>query len=245
MTQLTTKAISNVSPQYSPQELIKEESRIEKKKVINYPLLENLKQLFDEYMRAINYFKENQGDSQCREAILKAKEIKNARELVEQGKDSEVDLMELPGKITPAFICSYSEEERVNKFNEVISEYTRQINEAQKAIDLIIEKIKASPTKDQLKIANSHKEELDKLKGRKTKLGFIIQKFKKILPNPWIPAPLYQVFDEEEKIEKINEDIPLNSIQISLGHCNYDKRWIYAVVKIDDNQKTYTKKIWR
>lgn len=35
--------------------------------------------------------------------------------------------------------------------------------------------------------------------------------------NPWIPAPLFGMSEEEEQIEKINDDIPENSMSVSIG----------------------------
>jgi hypothetical protein len=38
-----------------------------------------------------------------------------------------------------------------------------------------------------------------------------------MVKDPWIPAPLYSMKEEEEKVEKINEDIPLNNLHIEIG----------------------------
>jgi len=38
-----------------------------------------------------------------------------------------------------------------------------------------------------------------------------------MVKNPWIPAPLYVEKEEEEKVEKINEDVATNDILIKIG----------------------------
>lgn len=52
------------------------------------------------------------------------------------------------------------------------------------------------------------------------------------LKNPWIPCPLYTFVEEEEKVEKILEDIPQNVVQIDLESCDYDKKDAYIYVNL-------------
>jgi hypothetical protein len=50
------------------------------------------------------------------------------------------------------------------------------------------------------------------------------------LKNEWIPCPQYSFIDEEEKIEKILEDVPQNAIQIDIESTTYDKTDAYIQV---------------
>lgn len=54
--------------------------------------------------------------------------------------------------------------------------------------------------------------------------------------DQWIPAPLYSMVEEEEKVEVINSDIAQNTIEIHFGKNNYNKNqtYIYAVLRIFD-----------
>jgi hypothetical protein len=48
-----------------------------------------------------------------------------------------------------------------------------------------------------------------------------------MVKNPWIPAPLYVNKEEEEKIEKINEDLPINQVNIKIGKITHPVTNIY------------------
>ena len=65
----------------------------------------------------------------------------------------------------------------------------------------------------------------------------IIKIFLEKQENQWTPAPLYYESEEEKKIQKINIDIPENTIRIIFGKTNYiEKENIYLVVKAIDTK---------
>jgi hypothetical protein len=65
--------------------------------------------------------------------------------------------------------------------------------------------------KDEIKAA------LDKMKAKADKTAEIITKLTELSKNPWIPVPIMELIEEEEKIEKINEDIEVNALAIRIG----------------------------
>lgn len=52
------------------------------------------------------------------------------------------------------------------------------------------------------------------------------------LKNTWVPCPLTTMVEEEEKIEKLNENIPEHSIEISLDSTNYKEESAYLLVNL-------------
>lgn len=61
------------------------------------------------------------------------------------------------------------------------------------------------------------------------------------LKNPWIPCPKTSIVEEEEKLEKINEDIPDHSIEISLDSTNFKEEGAYLLVNLlyDDKKQPF------
>lgn len=66
-----------------------------------------------------------------------------------------------------------------------------------------------------------------------------IEKYEKLIKrlvetskNPWTPCPLYSFVEEEEKIEKVLEDIPQNAVQIHIESTDYDKLDAYIYVSL-------------
>lgn len=55
------------------------------------------------------------------------------------------------------------------------------------------------------------------------------------LKNPWIPCPQYQYVDEDEKIEKILEEIPINVLIVNIDGCSYDKNDAYITLSLRKN----------
>ncbi len=51
----------------------------------------------------------------------------------------------------------------------------------------------------------------------------LIAKLTESAKNPWIPAPLYNYVEEEEKHEKINPNIDSQVMEIHFGKSTYDK----------------------
>lgn len=62
----------------------------------------------------------------------------------------------------------------------------------------------------------------------------MLTKLMELAKNPWVPAPLYSMVEEEEKKEIINEDIPENTIKIYFGKTTYEKEKIYLQVNLSE-----------
>jgi hypothetical protein len=58
---------------------------------------------------------------------------------------------------------------------------------------------------------------MNKIKDYKSKIDNMLQMCK----NPWIPPPLFSMVEEEEEIEKVNEEINPETIDITIGKLTY------------------------
>ena len=76
------------------------------------------------------------------------------------------------------------------------------------------------------------KQVLDSYQSKIDKFDSEIEDIKEKMKNKWIPAPDYCNMPEEEKIEKINKDIPEYTMRIHFGKTDYDKDNIYLKVKL-------------
>ncbi len=76
------------------------------------------------------------------------------------------------------------------------------------------------------------KNDLGERKAKIEKYEKLIKKLVETSKNPWTPCPLYTYTDEEEKIEKILEEIPQNVVQVHIESCNYDKDDAYVYVSL-------------
>lgn len=231
-----TPTTTTISPK-PPKKDNKQKEEVKKDKTnqskSNEKLLEIVQNRLSEYKEAIDYFRLNGLSSQLEEAISKAKKIVKQLKLIEEGKSKQIEESSLPDHITPEFICGYSNEERIKQYKEIMEHYLTQINDIKKKMNDMIDKAKSMSKSDQSKIMDKVKKELDNMKNRKAKIERIMQTFKDNAKNAWRPAPLYLITDEEEKIEKINTDIPMNSLLVCLGKTDYTKHHIYANIVIE------------
>lgn len=60
----------------------------------------------------------------------------------------------------------------------------------------------------------------------------IIERMINMAKNPWIPAPLYSMAEEEEQVEKNNDDIPLNSLTVHIGNLTSENQSVYLQMVI-------------
>ena len=191
----------------------------------------------NEYRIAIEYFKANELSEQHTAAIKCLRDISIELQKLKEGKWKEVNEYLLPSPVTPEFIYGYSKEERQKRFNKIIGEYKKQKKDIQEELNTKLERGKKLSRAELKKFGAAIKKELDTLKGQKEKLEKLIKILLEKQQNQWIPAPLYYESEEEKKIQKINKDIPENTIRIIFGKTNYiKKKTVYLVVKVVDTE---------
>jgi hypothetical protein len=196
----------------------------------NKKLYEEIKTKLGDYKDAAVYFSKIGSAKQEEAALAKAKEFDHAAKLFEEGKENQVDEFSLPIGLSPDFICGEDKQSRLNHFSTIIKEFSKRKNELNEALQARAEKLKTIDKKDFAKIKDAVKKDLDE---RKAKIDFytkFIAKLTDYAKNPWVPAPLYSFVEEEEKTEKINEEIEPMTVEIHIGKSNYDKDNAYLYI---------------
>lgn len=139
----------------SPTEVAKEKSKEPAiSKPINENLLKTVKERLEHYKEAIKYFNKIGSGTQQQDAFEKAKELSKAVKLIEEGKENEVEEFSLPIDITPEYICGYSKQERLNKYSEIIKEFSKRKNELIDNLNKIKEKFKSLDKRELVKMVN-------------------------------------------------------------------------------------------
>jgi len=176
------------------------------------------------------------------DANSKAKKICVELKKIQDGKWKEVNEFKLPAPITPEYIYGYSKEERTEKFNKIIKDYEKQRKEIQDLMNQILETIQKQPAQKRRKLAEIAKKDLHQKKSKKGQFDKLINILKEKLQDKWVPAPLFVEQDKEIQIEKINKDIPENTLRFIFGKTSYKKnKKVYLIVS--HPKKNFEKKI--
>lgn len=210
---------------------IKEEKPKEIK--VDESLLKRVNVRFNEYKCAIEYFKNNGLTKQQDSAILQAKEIVAAIKQIKNGE--EIDEFALPNPITPEFIYGYTKEERLEKYKVILSELIKQKNEIKADIQKVVAKLQTLDKKSLKKIEGAAKKDLEEKKKKIEKYEKIIETIKQQCKNQWIPAPLFSKTTEEVKYEKINKNIPAETMIMTIGKTDYLKSDMYLYITLNSD----------
>lgn len=207
------------------------------KEIQNKKLYEEIKVRLNEYKDAALYFRKIGSAKQEEDAISKAKELINAVKQFDNFDEKSVDEFSLPIGVTPDYICGESKQERLNHFSEIIKEFSKRKNELNDALQQRADKLKTIDKKEFAKIKDAVKKDFD---DRKAKIEFynkLIGKLTEFAKNPWTPAPLFSWVEEEDRTEKINEEIDQYMVDIYIGKTTYDKNNAYLYVIL--SKKTF------
>lgn len=199
--------------------------------------------LLQQYLSARNYFKENELKEQETDSISKCKLIIAAKKKLQTGNAQEVNLNELPKSIKPEYIYGYSTEERTAKFKEILSELIKQKDEIDNKKKSYMEKLQKLNKRDLAKVKDQAKSVLDSYQSKIQKYNETIESIKEKYKDKWVPAPEFCRLEEEDKVEKINSDIPENTMRIHIGKTDYDKDNVYLKVHFKTTDKELTKDV--
>jgi len=198
-------------------------------------LTEIVTERLNEYRAALEYFKTNDFPELQKEAITKANQILMELRKIQSGRWNEVNEFDLPDPITPEFIYGYDKEERKKKFNKIISEMSREKELIQEEMNTKMEAMKKIPKGKAKQMLPAAKKEMDALKAKKTKYEKIVSLLKEKYQDKWVPAPLFVENEEESSsVEKINVNVPENTLRIIFANTNYIKnKKLTLVVRIE------------
>ena len=197
-------------------------------------LTEIVTERLNEYRAALEYFKTNDFPELQKEAIIKANQINLELRKIQSGRWNEVSEFDLPDPITPEFIYGYDKEERKKRFNKIISEMSRERELIQEEMNTKLEAMKKIPKGKLKQMLPVAKKEMEALKAKKTKYEKIVSLLKQKYQDKWVPAPLFVENEVESSVEKINVNIPENTLRIVFANTNYVKNSkLRLVVRIE------------
>ena len=199
--------------------------------------------LLQQYLSARDYFKENELKEQEKDCIEKCKQIIMAKKKLQNGNIKEVNPNELPKSIKPEYIYGCTADERAAKFKEILSELIKQKDEIDQKKKAYTEKLKKLNKKDFAKIKDTAKGVLDSYQNKINKYNETIENIKEKFKDKWVPVPEFCRVEEEEKVEKINNDIPENTMRIHIGKTDYEKDNVYIKVNLKYNEKELSKEV--
>lgn len=199
--------------------------------------------LLQQYLSARDYFKANEFKEQEKDCIGKCKQIIIAKKKIQDGNFKEVNLNELPKAIKPEYIYGCTEEERLAKFKEILSEIIKQKDEVEQKKNAYSEKLRTINKKEFAKIKDTAKGVLDSYQNKINKYNETIENIKEKLKDKWVPPPEFCRSEEEDKVEKINNDIPENTMRIHIGKIDYEKDNVYLKVNLKYDDKELSKEV--
>ena len=109
----------------------------------------NIDQRLAEYTCAEQYFEKNGLLKQQELALKYLKKIKKEKNNCKYGKWKELDMGNLPDKITPLFIYNCSSEKRNSIFEDVIRQLTIKLNSLDKELKPMLKQYKSYLNKNQ------------------------------------------------------------------------------------------------
>ena len=204
----------------------------------NTPEKKDLKKTIEdrlkEYQSALDYFKENELNTQLKKCEEDIKTLNESLEKIKSGKKDEINEKNLPKEITPEYINGCSNEDRIKKYFEIIIKIIAEKQKLQTELDNEIKALKKLNKNEILSMKEEIQNDFEKIKNKKIKYDEIINILKEDFQNKWIPAPLFSETEEDTKIEKINEDVPENTIKIEFKDTDYKKsnRVVFLTAKL-------------
>ena len=199
--------------------------------------------LLQQYLSARNYFKENDLKEQEKDCINKCKSIIIAKKEIQLGNIDSIDINTLPKPVKPEYIFGHSLEEREEKFKEIIAELVKQKEEIVQKKDEYNEKLSALKKRELEKMKDQVKQVRDSYQNKINKFDEDIEKIKEKFKDKWTPVPMYCALPQEEKIEKINKDIPEYTMRIHVGKTDYDKDNVYLKIKLNLGEREMNKEV--
>ena len=198
--------------------------------------------LVQEYTAAQAYFKKFQKIQQENNAKQMLRTLYEAKKVVESPNYKLLKIAKLPKPISPEYIYGYSNEERTNKFKEILKEYIKQKGEVEQKTKSTIEELQKLSKRELEKVKEASKEKLEADKAQKEKFTKIIDNLKEKYKDQWTPAPEYKKKLVDEKIEKVTFEGCEYCLKLHAGKIDYDKDNIVLNAIINLGKKTIFKK---
>ena len=198
--------------------------------------------LIKEYTEAKEYFKKTGFEKQLAKSREDLKILASAKQKVDMGRYKDVKLNTLPKPITPEYIFGYTENERMEKFKAILTQYIKDKNEIEQKMKSILEKLQKLKRKELEKAKDAVKPKLDELKTKKEQIIKIIDALKEKFKDKWTPAPEFKKVAQQEQVEKISYEGCKYGLKIKAGKTDYDKDKTFLVLLLEVNKSKTLKK---
>jgi len=205
-----------------------------KEEIKKYQLYINT--LIKEYTEAKEYFKRNGQEQLANKSRQDLRILISAKQKVDSGRYKEVKLNTLPKTITPEYIYGYTENERMQKFKNILSQLIKDKNDIDEKMKSILEKMKKLRKRELEKAKEAVKPKLDEMKQKKDNIAKLIDILKEKFKDKWTPAPLYEKVMVEDRIEKISYEGAIFGLKVHVGKTDYDKDKTYLKIALQVNQ---------
>lgn len=141
----------------------------------------------------------------------------------------------LPEKVKPSYICGCDNEERKQKFMDIIKEFQSLRQAAKDKMTEFTDSIKQLDEKKLKKIKKEVAKKLEEMKKKVDSYEIMLKKFIELLKDEWVPPPLTEVRVDEEKVEKINDDVKVNVLIITIGKTTITNNTASLKVTLSNN----------
>ena len=198
--------------------------------------------LIKEYTEAKEYFKKCGFEKQLGKSREDLKILVSAKQKVDMGRYKDVKLNALPKPVTPEYIFGYNENERMEKFKLILSQYIKDKNEIEHKMKSILEKLQKLKRKELEKAKDAVKPKLDELKTKKEQIIKIMDALKEKFKDKWTPAPEFKKVAQQEQVEKISFEGCKYGLKIKADKTDYDKDKTSLVLLLEVNKSKTLKK---
>ena len=140
----------------------KEKEKIVEKKDLQKIIGDRLK----EYQLAIEYFKENELNTQLKKCEEDIKTLNESLEKIKSGKKDEINEKNLPKEITPEYINGCSNEERIKKYFEIIIKIIAEKQKLQTELENEIKALKKLNKNEILSMKEDIQSDFEKIKKK-------------------------------------------------------------------------------
>lgn len=191
-----------------------------------------------QYTSANEYFKKNNLLCLEQDSLLKISALKRLANLLSENNYVEINKSEFPPEITPEYIYGYTSEERSQKFRELSSNISKQNSDLNERLNRFQDKVRMLNPNDLYKVKEQCKKKIEEYKKNiefnERTLNYLRINFKK----KWVPAPIFKKEKTVQKLEKINEDVPENTLRIYVGKTDYPKDNVELIVRLNYAEKS-------
>jgi len=145
----------------------------------------------------------------------------------------------LPEKVKPSYICGCDNEERKQKFMDIIKEFQSLRQAAKDKMTEFTDSIKQLDEKKLKKLKKEVAKKFGELKKDVDNYEIMLKKFVELMKDEWVPPPQMEIKKIDEKVEKLNENVKENLLIVSIGKATITNKTASLKVTLSNNSYLY------